>query len=102
MINNSKHLFLKSPSIPLYQRGSVYGIFMFLCEPKAHVDSCGSRNPDAVPAKAGNYTKELDSRFHGKPGIPHQVRNDKGVRYLSRNLILYGTGTNITISGFYP
>jgi len=29
-----------------------------------------------IPAKAGNYTKELDSRFHGKPWIPHQVRND--------------------------
>jgi hypothetical protein len=44
-----------------------------------------SRNLDVVPAKAGNY-KELGSRFHGKPWIPHppikdfegrQVRNDK-------------------------
>jgi len=29
-----------------------------------------SRNPDAVPAKAGNYPEEVDSRFHGKPWIP--------------------------------
>jgi len=44
-----------------------------------------SRNPEVVPAEAGNYNKmELDSRFHGKPWIPHppivvegrQVRND--------------------------
>jgi hypothetical protein len=33
-----------------------------------------SRNPDAIPAKAGNY-KGMDSCFHGN-WIPHQVRND--------------------------
>ncbi|MEW6410495.1 MAG: hypothetical protein AB1488_10385, partial [Nitrospirota bacterium] len=36
-----------------------------------------SGNPDAVPAKGGNYTKELDSCFHRKPWIPCQARNDK-------------------------
>jgi hypothetical protein len=37
-----------------------------------------------IPAEAGIQTcpcesrepEELDSRFHGKPWIPHQVRND--------------------------
>jgi len=31
------------------------------------------RNPDAVPAKAGNYSKELVSCFHRKPWIPAGV-----------------------------
>jgi hypothetical protein len=39
-------------------------IFMFHCEPKAHVDSRESGNPDAVPVKTGNQnTKELDARL---------------------------------------
>jgi len=46
-----------------------------------------SRNSDVVPAKAGNYNKmELDSRFHGKPWIPHQVRNDEYVNPLASRL----------------
>ena len=36
---------------------------MFFCH------SCESRNPDAVPAKAGNY-KELDFRFYGNRHVP--------------------------------
>jgi len=35
---------------------------------KYGVNSSGS--PDEVPAKAGNYSKEMGSRFHGKPWIP--------------------------------
>ena len=32
-----------------------------------------SRNPEVVPAEAGNYNKmELDSRFHGKPWILYE------------------------------
>jgi len=32
---------LKSP----FEEGEQRGIFMLLCEPTAHDDSCGSRNP---------------------------------------------------------
>ena len=46
-----------------------------LWQQKRHSRESG--NPDAVPAKAGNYTKELDSCFHRKPWIPCQARNDK-------------------------
>jgi hypothetical protein len=36
----------------------------------------------SIPAKAGNY-KEMDSRFHGNPWIPHQVRNDNFITHCS-------------------
>jgi hypothetical protein len=56
MNNKWKHLSLKSPFIPLYQRGN-YSIFMFPCEPKAHVDSRGSGNPG------------IDTGFRVEPGM---------------------------------
>jgi cobaltochelatase CobN len=46
-----------------------------LWQQKRHSRESG--NPDTVPAKAGNYTNELDSHFREKPWIPCQARNDK-------------------------
>jgi hypothetical protein len=58
---------------------------ILVIDPKIEsVIPCLTRNPDAVPAKAGNY-RELGSCFHRKPWSPHppikdfegrQVRND--------------------------
>jgi len=48
-----KNLFLKSPFIPLFQRGN-YSVFMFPCEPKAHVDSRVNGNPVAIVLDSGS------------------------------------------------
>jgi hypothetical protein len=41
----------------------------------------GASSAELVPVKTGSreLINELDSRFHGKPWIPHQVRNDRKV-----------------------
>ncbi|MBI4699469.1 MAG: SDR family oxidoreductase [Nitrospirae bacterium] len=39
---------------------------------------------NVIPAKAGIQRRELDSRFHGKPWIPCQARNDKGGVFLGQ------------------
>ena len=39
-----------------------------------------------IPAKAGNYIKELDSCFHRKPWIPCQARNDESETVQEYNL----------------
>ncbi len=49
--------------------------------------SCESRNPDAVPVKTGSYVKELGSHFHGKPWIPHEVRNDKKIKVTLQQVV---------------
>jgi MoaA/NifB/PqqE/SkfB family radical SAM enzyme len=43
---------------------------VFRCDANTKSHSREGGNPDAVLAKAGNYTKELGSRFHEKPWIP--------------------------------
>jgi hypothetical protein len=65
-----------------------------------------SGNPDAVPSKLvlegcnrgeGNHKNELDSHLHGKPWIPHQVRNDNGNPVASyRELTSLITGSHQT------
>jgi len=40
-----------------------------------------------IPAEAGIQNKvKLDSLFHGKPWIPHQVRNDRSKMIAKRSL----------------
>jgi len=69
---NGVNIFLKKNiprSIILYQ-AILYINLGAVIDPKIKsVIPCLTRNPDAVPAKAGNY-KELGSCFHRNPWIP--------------------------------
>jgi hypothetical protein len=58
-----KTFVLKIPLYPPLPKG--YDIFMLLCEPEAHIDSCESRPTTRRESREERYW------------IPHQVRNDK-------------------------
>ncbi len=59
----------------------------FVIDPKIEsVIPCLTRNPDAVPAKAGNY-RELGSCFHRKPWIPAFTGVTFSCFFVSRRLV---------------